>query len=73
MKLSTANEVAATLQSSGRTIRRHAVTNDIGTVIGSQRLFTASDISKLRKLVRTRPGNPLMGPNQPWRPKKQPE
>lgn len=65
MGLKTAQQVAEILGTSPRTVRRWGLSSKIGRVIGIQRLFSESDIAKLRLLVRSGPGNPRMGKGQP--------
>lgn len=65
MSLKTSTEAAHALSSTARTVNRWAKIQGIGTMYGVQRLFTDADIEQLRKFVKHRKGNPLMGKEQP--------
>lgn len=58
MKLYTSEEAAERLGVCGRTVRRAASKYGIGRKIGWAWAFTAQDITRLRKVIHSEPGNP---------------
>lgn len=58
MKLLSAPEVAKLLDCNRSTVFRAATANDVGTLVGTVRGFSQSDVRRLRKLINPTPGNP---------------
>lgn len=56
--LYTVNQVAALLGKAAVTVRKTARDHGIGSKVGRDRLFTESDIERLRKIIRDHSGRP---------------
>lgn len=56
--LSTAVDIAHEIGVHKATINRIARTNDIGTFLGNQRVFSDADIAEIKRLCKVEKGNP---------------
>lgn len=57
----TTTDAAAILKCHRVTVHRVATVNDIGQKRGRDLLLTVADIRQLRRLIRSKPGNPDFG------------